>query len=381
MTLLLYRIGLPGYAMFLLLASGYWLLPMLISAWDGTVLNTQAIHKIAAALESLGSPASTVTMMREFLSGQGAKPAVSLPYLTDLTHLLFAIVVSCGAWLGTETLKNFDRVVKKLSADKVSRAGPAAVSRIYRRYRQLAFATRNIWLCVAIAVCAASFFVYLHFSAQYAFWWGNRLHGAAGLAFAVMVGAMVFAVVWGSLLLVFGSLMLARVISLPIDLRPFHPDGCNGLAPLGKQIFLLWSNAMVGGLAIYVTLRFGYLGVEHTPVAWILAIIGTVVIPAIAVVPLFASLRAVKMVQQKYLRHLGAFLNERLQQADAAIQNAKLDEANKFIGQLENAKKLFEIYKTANVWPFNTRALTLIVLINVVQIVLTAKQLLSLLPA
>jgi hypothetical protein len=64
-----------------------------------------------------------------------------------------------------------------------------------------------------------------------------------------------------------------------------------------------------------------------------------------------------------------------------AIQSAKLDEANKFIGQLENAKKLFEIYKTANVWPFNTRALTLIVLINVVQIVLTAKQLLSLLPA
>ena len=102
---------------------------------------------------------------------------------------------------------------------------------------------------------------------------------------------------------------------------------------------------MVGGSAIYVALRFGYLGVEHTPVAWILAIIGTIVIPAIAVVPLFASLRAVKMVQQKYLRHLGAFLNERLQQADAAIQNTKLDDANKFIGQLENAKKLFEIYK------------------------------------
>jgi hypothetical protein len=83
MTMLLYRIGLPGYAMFLLLASGYWLLPLLISAWDGTVLNTQAIHKIAAALESLGSPASAVSTMRELLSGQGAKPAISLPYLTD----------------------------------------------------------------------------------------------------------------------------------------------------------------------------------------------------------------------------------------------------------------------------------------------------------
>jgi hypothetical protein len=169
-------------------------------------------------------------------------------------------------------------------------------------------------------------------------------------------------------------------MSLPMDLRPFHPDGCNGLAPLGKQIFLLWSNALVGGLAIYVTLRFGYLGVERTPIVWILAIIGTMIIPAIAVVPLFASLRAVKKVQQKYLNHLGVFLNDRLQLADGAIQNGNLDEADKFIGQLENAKKLFEIYKTANVWPFNTRALTLIVLINAVQIVLTAKQLLSLLP-
>jgi hypothetical protein len=83
-------------------------------------------------------------MMREFLSGQGAKPAVSLPYLTDFTHLLFATVVSCGVWLGIETLKNFDRAVKKLSADKVPRAGPAAVSRIYRRYRQLACNTQNM---------------------------------------------------------------------------------------------------------------------------------------------------------------------------------------------------------------------------------------------
>ena len=198
MTLLLYRIGLPGYAMFLLLASGYWLLPLLISVWDGTVLNTQAIHRLAAVLESIGSPASAVAMIRELLFGLGAKPAISLPYLTDLTHFLFATVISCGAWLGTETLKNFDRAVKKLSADKVLRAGPAAVSRIYRHYRQLAFATRNIWLCVALAVFVAGFFVHLHFSANYAFWWGNRDHGAAGLVFAVMVGAMVFAVVWGS---------------------------------------------------------------------------------------------------------------------------------------------------------------------------------------
>lgn len=380
MTSLLYQAGLPSYAMSILLFAGYWFLPMVISAWDGTLLNVKAVDRLATFLQVVGSPAFIVEWVRKTASYHAQNQLLSQPYLTDLTHFLFAVVIGCGAWLGTATLRNFDRAVTQLSADGIPQGDATAASNIYRQYRRQAFRTGNIVLCAVLAACTFALFVYLHRAEEYAYWWGSHKHGIAGFVFAVMVGAMVFSLVWGSLLLVFGSLMLARIISMPIELRSFHADGCNGLEPLGRQIFLLWSNALIGGLAIYVTLRSGYLGVERTPIVWILAMIGTLTIPAIAIVPLLASLRAVKKVQQQYLQHLGIFLNRRLQQADAAIQSDNLGEAEKIIGQLDSVRKLFEIYKTANVWPFNSRALTVIVVINAVQIALTAKQLMPLMP-
>jgi hypothetical protein len=226
----------------------------------------------------------------------------------------------------------------------------------------------------------SALFIYLHTSPQYAFWWGSRQNGIAGLVFSFIVGGMVFAVLWGTILLVGGSLMLARIMRFPIELTPFHSDGCNGLSPLGRQIFLLWLNAFLGSLAIYVALRLGYLGIEHNPLVWVLAMLGSLAVPALAVLPLVASLQAVKETQGANLERLGRFLNSQLAIAASAIGKGDLDGANKIISQLSEVKSLFEIYKAANVWPFNPRALMFIVTANCVQIILTSRQLLSLMP-
>ena len=186
--------------------------------------------------------------------------------------------------------------------------------------------------------------------------------------------------VWGLIIVVFGSWMLAKLVTLPIALRPFHQDCCNGLAPLGRQILLLWGSALFGGVAIYIALRLGYLGIERTPLVWLLAGLGSLAIPAIAIVPLYSVVMAVKRVQSASLERLGQFLNHHLDDADTAIRNGDLATAQSIISQIDKVKGLFEIYRTANVWPFNPKAFTLILVANIVQIVLTAKQLLSLAP-
>ena len=46
----------------------------------------------------------------------------------------------------------------------------------------------------------------------------------------------------------------------------------------------------------------------------------------------------------------------------------------------DEVKDLFEIYKTTNVWPFNPKALTFILVANAIQLALTIKELMGLIP-
>ena len=87
-----------------------------------------------------------------------------------------------------------------------------------------------------------------------------------------------------------------------------------------------------------------------------------------------------KRAQNANLHQLGRFLDRQLAAADAAIQDGNLPAADETIAQLSEVKDLFEIYKTTNMWPFNPKALTFIVVANAIQIALTIKELMSLIP-
>ena len=237
MTLLLYGIGLPGYAMFLLVASGYWLLPLLISAWEGTVLNTQAIEKIAAALESLGSPG----VYRHHDARLPVRPRRQTCrfaiYLTDLTTFVCGRhQLRCLAW--HRNPEEFHRAVKEIVGrqDPACRPG-SGIAHLSALSPACFCNTQHMAVRRDSRCCAASFFVYLIFGTLRVLVGQQTARYCSGLAFAVMVGAMVFAAVWGSLLLVLGSLMLARVISLPIDLRSFIPTAAMALLRSGSRFF------------------------------------------------------------------------------------------------------------------------------------------------
>ena len=351
----------------------YWLVPLALSAWDGTLLPFTGATSAVDSLAQSSVPQGVIDVARQFAQYQKLRGPNALPYLEDATHFLFALILSAGAFVAAVTLKSFNTTLTKLFNDGIPRADIQVVSGIYRDYRRKAFEKR--FSCLSAVLGIAACILFLHLSGSAEFWWGNRSYGAAGLAFAVIIGTMVFAVLQGAVILVFGALMLARLMTLPVELKPFHRDGCNGLAPLGRQIFLLWWNALLGGLAIFVALRLGYLGIEHTPIVWVLAVLGSLTIPAIAVIPLLAALGAARRVQGSALDRLGGFLNRKLADADTAIQSGNLIEANRLISELNEVKDMFDVFKTANVWPFNPKALTFIVIVNAIQIVLTAKEL------
>ncbi len=375
---LLFRLKIPIVLVGLMTAGVYWAIPLAFSAWDGTLFGFANASAGADYLRQSAAPQSLIDAAQQFAAYQKIRSPGALPYLQDATHFLFTIILSVGASIAAITLKNFNTTTAKLFNEGIPCADVETVTRIYGDYRRRAFSKRYSCLSAALGLAASLLFLHLSRSAQLDYWWDSNHYGAAGTTFAIIIGLMVFAVLQGAIILIFGALMLAGLMTFPVELKPFHRDGCNGLAPLGRQIFLLWWNALLGGLAIYVALRLGYLGIEHTPIIWVLALLGSLTIPAIAIIPLLAALRAVRKVQGAALDRLGTVLNRNLGAADAAIQSGNLPEANRIISELSEVKELFQTFRATNVWPFNPKALTFILVANAIQIVLTVHELFGL---
>jgi hypothetical protein len=208
----LYRLRLPPHVVALLVGGVYWFIPLAFAAWDGALMRAASAQSVVGFLKSLGMPSAVVAVANGIAAHQKFQGESSLPYLEDPTHFLFAIVLSLGALVATLTLKDFDRTVVNLKRNRIPQAKIRVVEHIYQSYRHEAFQTKYIVACAVFGAAACALFLYLHFSPNYAFWWGNREHGVAGLVFVPIVGAMVFTLLWGSILLLCGSLMLARIM-------------------------------------------------------------------------------------------------------------------------------------------------------------------------
>jgi hypothetical protein len=378
MAYLLYGFGLRSYAAGILVALLYWGTPLLFSMWDGTALSAAGAARLVQALGAIGAPQSIVQIANGLAAHAGG--GLTKPYLEDDTHFYFSLIISVGAVIAIETLERFDRTVIALTQDRIPSIDLKTVIALYVSYRDAAFRWSHLAFAGIFGLCILILVVHLSRLDSTTFWWGHHGYGIAGAVYAVMAAFVVFGMLWGTIIMVYGSLMLTRLMSLPIELRPFHRDNCNGLAPLGRQIMLLWSNALLGGLAIFVTLRLGYVGIERSPFVWALALCGTIAIPTIAVLPLYASLGAVKKAQGAKLDRLIVSLDRCLSQSEAAMGHDDLARADATMEGLGKLQGLFDIYRTVNVWPFNPRALTLIVCLNVLQVALTVKELYSLMP-
>jgi hypothetical protein len=146
----LYR--LKPYFLPAVVAAIYWVLPLLLSAWDGTLLSGARVDSAIRVFTELDMGSMVVGLAKRFAASQKLQAPNSLPYLQDFTHFVFALTLSLGALVSALTIKNFNRTVAVLAADGIPHADPRQISEIYQRYRKKAFQRRYVCLCLVLAL-------------------------------------------------------------------------------------------------------------------------------------------------------------------------------------------------------------------------------------
>lgn len=181
---------------------------------------------------------------------------------------------------------------------------------------------------------------------------------------------MVYYATQGMILVVSGSMMLAGLFKQGLHLRPFHADGCNGLRPVGSLIFFLWVFALVLAASIFVAMGVGYLGLEQTPLAWALALFAMLTIPFAAIVPLHACVNAILRARTTELGRLEPLLDAQYRTSLLALNKSQND-TKAGVERYSTAQAMHTTLKDMNIWPFDPRALSVVVLAYAAQVLIT----------
>lgn len=323
---------------------GYWGVPLILAGLSGALLTADPLTSRA---DDAGWP---IGPLADYLQSRSSMTE-GIAYLSDSTHFLFALVISFGTSIAVVVLKNVRPVTQAIISDAINES-PEQVGLIYETYR----ASANHWLprliCVLLGVATGAAFVYFATAADYAFWWGSTENGVAGFYLAVIEGLMVFYGLQAIYLITAASFMFLRIFRGGIRLRPFHPDGCTGLAPIGRLIVLLWLFAIALGGAIYVALRLGYLGLSEIGVSWMLALVATCGIPVMAAVPLYAALRAAYNARFDMLSRLEPALERSFKEKrGVSVAAPPQHELTEF----------YSIVKEVKIWPFSEGAVLTVI--------------------
>jgi hypothetical protein len=354
--LLRYPSWLVGLAAF----GAYWGLPCLMAAWDGTLAPASSAARGASGLQLLVS----AILGKHPADGPAA-------YLADRSHFLFAVVLALGTAVWAMILKRIGLAMDSMSRDRLAAGEAEAAGTSYARFRRWANHPAGRLLSVVLAAGTLLFFLHLREDPSLSRWWGSAAHGQAGLVFAGIEFVMVYCATQGLFLIIGASLMIAVSFGRGLQLRPFHPDGCNGLSSIGTVIFLLWTFALLLAAAIFVTMYLGYLGLEKTQLAWALAILATLAVPFAAIVPLAAAVRSTMRARESQLRELEPLLQDMFARAVAAAQRGEDQQWQAVSDRLGKLQELYGVLTAMNIWPFNPRALTLIMTAYGVQALIT----------
>lgn len=351
----------------------YWGIPFAFCATYGTLLTPNTIHSIGRELLPLQIHLGVIDYVVDRLTRyQVISGANALTYLGDRTHFLFAVTLAVGVVLGVHIIERFQSAIEELQEDDIPPGSMEAVTRLYTLYRDKAYGPASIIVSATFALFATTIFLFLRLISNTDQWWGHVGYGPSGLAFSLLIGTAIY---WGTrsfFIFGFGSLMLVQILKIPLTLRVYHSDGCGGLAPIGHLIVLLWAYSALAALAIYVALHFGYLGIEHTPVAWGLTGLAAIFLPMLAISPLLQARKALLEARRNALARLEVSLEEFQTELMSRIENSNTHyEAQ--LPLVAHTEKLFESVAEANIWPFHRQITAAIFFANILQFLLLAR--------
>lgn len=367
----LFKMHIRPWSIGLLVFAGYWGLPLIVATLSGSLVTKASLSSLCSLLPAPVSQNGILQWLMDFQSmPQG------LAYLNDRSHFIFAALLVPGSAVVSMILTKVHTTVAGLQADGLPHNDRLLIRNIYNSYRAFA----NHWafrlFSLLFACITAAVFLSFHYSVPHAQWWGNRLYGFDGILFSAIEAGMVYYGTQSILLVGCASAMLSKLLTGKLALRPFHPDGANGLAPVGRMIMLLWALALVLGAEICVALFLGYLGIERLPLSWVLALVGLSAIPVLAIIPLYVSLNAIQRARAEKIGRFEPVMNSILSQAEVLAREGRHDEAAKKLCILGDVHNVHNALVSLNVWPFNRHALAGAFAAYAVQLVLILNELL-----
>lgn len=356
--------------LFGLLAFGvYWVVPLLASALDRTWISHQGLHALPSLLRHVPGAHAALAW-----STPPIHTPLQLGYLEDVNHLAFSIGLALGAMMVPMILRRINSTSRRLIEESVTR-DVSWVRSTYAKYR--AWANHRVVRVIAAALAAviAARFTGFYLGPEYAHWWGSSVSGHAGLVLIAVEFVMVYFGSQAILHIALGAIVVGKLVGQNIEPRPFHPDGCGGLAPVGGLIVMLWIFAICLAAEVLVTLKLGYLGIEESAATWMLAFLSVCCLPCLAIYPLFCCVKTLHAARLRELRQLEPSIVSLYQETMRLVAMKAYDDAAHRADQTGKLAELYNHLLEQNIWPFNRRAICLVVLIYTIQFGLTMREL------
>lgn len=362
-------LALSPFLVGLLAFSVYWGVPLAFAIWNGTLITIPTLKGYSNVFAGHAILQSSLALFaRTQVMSDG------MPYLLDRVHFIFAILVAIASVIGTIILRKMGSDLLELHSQGIPVNNFDFLHANFDGHRRAA----NHWIGrgVSLILAAGGFYVFygLYQDQEVRYWWGSATHGCAGLLLAVVVSIMIYFGTQGMFLITVGALMIARMFRKGLQLRPYHPDGCNGLSVLGNLILLLWIISIVLVGAIYVVFGLGYFGLQRTQLAWILAVIGIFTIPCVAIIPLWAAMQAAIKAKHVELCRLEPAVDQLYRTTVESLQSKPVDEILSLAERLSQLETLHQFVDDLNIWPFNRHALAFVMSVYVIETLLTLHQ-------
>jgi hypothetical protein len=341
----------------------YYGIPFIAASIDGVLISSATAH---AQFDPVGLPQFGLWLSR--------RSNVNLYYATDTVHLVMSLLVLCGSGMLLYTLRNLARVVVDLlDSHKLTVSYNDAAQTFCEAtapYRARAWRLVLFMMALLLAVVIER---KTHDPALMA-WWGHASHGLAGHVLAAVIGGMVF---WGGswlFLLACGLGGLSDLLKHPVQLEPFHPDGCNGFAKLGDYLITLFVLSVMIAATAWLCLWKGYLGVERLAITWIAGSGGILVIPIILITPLVRCTRRIAAARLARMRDVQAVFEKELAgiEADATITDAQ--SLSERVRRLHDAQAAVAALYPSNIFPFKPKVAGTLSATYLLQVVLFLRE-------
>jgi hypothetical protein len=135
------------------------------------------------------------------------------------------------------------------------------------------------------------------------------------------------------------------------------------------MVVLFWIYSALVGLAIFVTMHFGYLQIERTPVAWGITLVAAVFLPVLTIAPLLSARNALSSAKRDVLAELEGPIASIRQQAMSNLGNAGAGDASSGLSLINQANEFYDLIDSTNVWPFPKHVTAAIFIANLLQFI------------